>query len=76
MPNDESEDEKIRRDNLNDYKVRRLQKASDDYEKRIRDLEDFKLATKVTHKNMIRWITIAASSFAAAISLLEHILFK
>lgn len=45
-------------------------------EERIRDLEDFKLMSVTTHRNMVKWITISASAFAAAISLLEHILFK
>lgn len=75
MERDDS-DEQIRAENLRDYKIRQLERLVKSYEARIRDLEDFKLATKVTHKNMVRWITIAASSFAAAISLLEHILFK
>jgi DNA repair exonuclease SbcCD ATPase subunit len=45
-------------------------------ETRIRELEDFKLSVKVTHRNLATWITIAASAFSGAIALLEHLLFK
>lgn len=45
-------------------------------EKRIRELEDFKLTAQTIHRNMIKWGTIASTAFAAGISLLEHLLFK
>jgi hypothetical protein len=65
-----------RNENLVDYKIRKLEKSVREYEVRIRDLEDYKLAAKVTHRNMVTWITIAAAAFSAAISLVEHIIFK
>jgi hypothetical protein len=65
-----------RNENLVDYKIRKLEKKVAEYENRIRELEDYKLAAKVTHRNMVTWITIASTSFAAVVSLLEHILFK
>lgn len=45
-------------------------------EERIRELEDFKLMSVTTHKNMVKWITIASTALSAGIALLEHILFK
>jgi hypothetical protein len=65
-----------RNENLVDYKIRKLEKKVAEYENRIRELEDYKLASKVTHRNMITWITISSTSFAAVVSLVEHIFFK
>ena len=45
-------------------------------EERIRTLEDYKLTSQVTHRNMVKWISVAAMALSAAISLLEHIIFK
>ena len=73
---DSEEIQQRRNENLTDYKVRRLERAVESYEKRIRELEDFKLASKVTHRNMVTWITISATSFSAVVALLEHIIFK
>jgi predicted DNA-binding protein len=73
---DSEEIHQRRNENLADYKIRRLEKLVESYEKRIRELEDYKLAAKVTHRNMVTWITIASTAFAAAVSLLEHIIFK
>lgn len=77
MPrNDESDEEQIRRQNLTEYRIRQLEKLVSNYEARIRSLEDHKLTIRTTHHNMVKWITIAATSFSAAISLLEHIILK
>lgn len=63
--------EKWQREVIEERKVERQA-----LETRIRELEDFKLGIKVTHRNLATWITIAASAFSAGVSLLEHILFK
>lgn len=73
---DSDEIQKRRNENLIDYKVRKLEKICDKQEDRIRVLEDFKLESQVTHRNLVKWITIAATSLSAGISLLLHILFK
>lgn len=76
MPrNDESDEEQFRRQNLTDWRIKQLEKLIKSYEDRIRVLEDYKLEVKITHRNMVKWITIASTAFAAAVSLLEHILF-
>ena len=73
---DSDEIQKRRNENLIDYKVRKFEKICDKQEDRIRVLEDFKLESQVTHRNLVKWITIAATSLSAGISLLLHILFK
>jgi len=65
------------------YKLRSVEqwrldvtKDREQLEKRIRELEDFKLMSTTTHRNLIKWTTLAASCFAAAISFLIHFFFK
>lgn len=53
-----------------------VNKDRKELEKRIRELEDFVLTSRAIHRNMIKWVTISSGAFAAAISLLEHLLFK
>lgn len=73
---DSDEIQQRRNENLVDYKLRKLEKICADQERKIRLLEDFKLESQVTHRNLVKWITIAATSLSAGISLLLHILFK
>jgi hypothetical protein len=43
---------------------------------RVRELEDFRLQSRATHQNIVKWVSIMATCFAAAVSLAEHLLFK
>jgi len=56
------------------YRLKELEKIN--VEKRLRDLEDYRLAASVTHKNMIKWIGIMSAALSALISLVEHMLFR
>lgn len=73
---DSEEIHQRRNENLLEYRVRRLEKIVDAQAGYIRVLEDFQLASKVTHRNMITWITISSTCFAAVVSFVEHIFFK
>lgn len=56
--------------------IKELNAAIDDYEDRIRELEDYKLVADNTHKTIVKTVTILATVISAIISLAEHLLLK
>lgn len=46
------------------------------YEFRIRDLEDFKLATETSHKTMVGYLSVAAGAFSILVNIIDHLFFK
>lgn len=59
-----------------EIKLQELSLCVDDYEKRIRDLEDFKLTTSTRHKDLVKWLTVISTLISAIVSLGEHVLVK
>ena len=54
--------------------VRELRKFKESSENRLRNLEDYNLAQRERHKQLIVWLTIACTSLSGAVDLLIHIL--
>lgn len=46
------------------------------WEARIRELEDFRLATETSHKTLVGWLSVAGASFSIAVNIIDHLFFK
>jgi hypothetical protein len=54
--------------------VRELRECRDDFEERIRKLEDLNLEQKTRHKQLVIWLTIACSMLSGAVDIAIHLI--